>query len=160
MVINLSPLTITQIVNCLSSLFPGAGDYELNIFAKWQNESGNYHTAIIYQVKASQNLGVITEYSVEYELFRTNNAYFYSWTPGNIQAVSAGTYYNFKISVPGALSIAEVTFTDGGSPVFQYLTKTGQVFEGKLNVVKGKIDVWAKFPGEDIYRALLEYYGR
>lgn len=139
------------------ALFPGIGDYELKIFAKWQNEPGDYHTALIYQVEASQNPGVMTEFPIEYTTFCEKGAYLYSWISGNIQA---GTAYNFKVSIPVALSVAVITYTDSGSPVFQYLTKNGQVFEGKLNVVKGKINISAKFPGDDTYWALLEYYGR
>ena len=136
--------------------FPVVGKYDLKIYAKWQNESGLYPMAIIYQVNTSQNLDM-SEFPKEYDLFNTRGAYLYTFVPGQVQS---GTSYNYKISVPGAQAVAFITNLDGGSPVLHKLTKNGQIFEGTIDIVQGTMRISAKFPGEDTYWALLEYTGQ
>jgi hypothetical protein len=62
--------------------------------------------------------------------------------------------------VPDAQEVAFITNVDGGSPVFHKLTKNGQIFEGTIDIVKGTMRISAKFPGDDMYWALLEYSGQ
>ncbi len=141
----------------VNALFPAPGNYELIIYAKWQNESDNFPAAIKYQVISKQNLGNMTEFPEQYDIFGKNDAYLYSLIPGNVQS---GTFYNYKISVPGAQEVAFITNVDSNSPVFNKLRKNGQIFEGTIGIVKGKMRISAKFPGEDTYWALLEYSGK
>jgi transglutaminase-like putative cysteine protease len=136
--------------------FPTAGKYDLKIYAKWQNESGDYPMAIIYQVITSHNLDM-SEFPKQYDLFGARGAYLYTFVPGQVQS---GTSYNYKISVPDAQEVAFITNVDGGSPVFHKLTKNGQIFEGTIDIVKGTMRISAKFPGDDLYWALLEFTGQ
>ena len=137
--------------------FPVVGKYDLKIYAKWQDESGSYPMALIYQVNTSQNMDTLSEFPLEYNTFTAKGAYLYTFVPGQVQS---GTSYNYKISVPGALAVAFITNLDGGSPVFHQLTKNGQIFEGTIDIVQGTMRISAKFPGEDTYWALLEYTGQ
>ena len=136
--------------------FPVVGKYDLKIYAKWQNETGAYPMALIYQVVTNQNLDMST-FPTQYDLFGTRGAYLYTFVPGQVQS---GTSYNYKISVPGAQAVAFITNLNGGSPVFHQLTKNGQIFEGTIDMVKGTMRISANFPGEDTYWALLEYTGQ
>jgi hypothetical protein len=99
----------------------------------------------------------LTEFPTSYDLFITKGAYLYSFVPGYVQS---GFSYNYKISVPDAQEVAFITNVDGNSPVFHKLNKNGQTFEGTINIVKGKMRISAKFPGENTYWALLEYTGQ
>jgi hypothetical protein len=112
--------------------------------------------ALIYQVVTSQNLDMST-FPIQYDLFGTRGAYLYTFVPGQVQS---GTSYNFKISVPDAQEVAFITNLDGGTPVFHKLTKSGQIFEGTIDMVKGTMRISANFPGEKTYWALLEYTGQ
>jgi hypothetical protein len=137
--------------------FPVTGQYDLNIYAKWQGESGDYPLAIIYQVVTGQNMDNLSEFPKQYNLFYTGGAYLYTFVPAKVQS---GTSYNYKISVPGAQEVAFISNLDGGTPVFHKLTKNGQIFEGTIDMVKGTMRISAKFPGDDMYWALLEYTGQ
>jgi transglutaminase/protease-like cytokinesis protein 3 len=141
----------------VSARFPVAGKYDLKIYVKWQNESGSYHQAVYYQIVTSQNLDNSSQFPKQYDLFGTKGAYLYTLVPGIVQS---GVSYNYKISVPGAVEVVFITNSDSSSPVFHKLTKTGQIFEGTIDIVKGKMRISAKFPGDDSYWTLLEYTGQ
>ena len=137
--------------------YPVAGKYDLKIYVKWQGVLGFYPMAIIYQIVTSQNLDNLTEFPISYDLFNTKGAYLYSFIPGYVQS---GFSYNYKISVPDAEEVAFITNVDSNSPAFHKLNKNGQLFEGTIDIVKGKMRISARFPGENTYWALLEYTGQ
>ena len=137
--------------------FPFAGNYDLKIYVKWQNETGSSPQALFYQVVTSQNLDNSTEFPKEYEMFATKGAYLFTFVPGIVQS---GYSYNYQISVPGAQAVSFITNAGTGSPVFHDLTKNGQLFAGTIDIVKGKMRISAKFPGDDTYWTLLEYTGQ
>ena len=141
----------------VNARFPTAGNYDLKIYAKWQSASGDYPLAVVYLIAASQNPDNSSQFPKEYSLFSEKGAYLYSFVPGIVQS---GTSYNYKISVPGAVEVVFITNLDSSSPVFHKLIKTGQIFEGRIDIVKGAMHISAKFPGDDSYWALFEYTGQ
>ena len=66
--------------------------------------------------------------------------------------LKSGADESFKISAPGAISVAIVI---GGE--FTQLSKEGDVFEGKAAIKGNLVQVAAKFPGSESYFVLLKY---
>jgi hypothetical protein len=64
------------------------------------------------------------------------------------------TTQKFKLNVPGAEDVVIII----GDEWF-HLEKKGDLFEGDIEIRKGKIGVYAKFLDKENYTGLLEYTG-
>ena len=132
----------------VSATFPSAGNYELEIYSKQNNESGAYKQALNYNIVAD---ATGNEYPLAYGTFSEKGAYLYSPVERYLPAQES---LNFKISVPQAL---EVRVIDSSYNKLTQLTRSGSVFQGNVFVSSGKVQVVAKFPGDERYWTLLEY---
>ena len=136
----------------IRACFPHAGDYDLKIYAKREDEE-YYRVAITYHVTASGDTDELMVFPNIYSSFNETGAFLHSQIPGEL---TSGTSYDFKISVPGASDVAFIQNMDG-TLVFIHLWKDGQDFMGVINTFAGDVRVSANFPGNDIYWALLDY---
>ncbi|WP_308253375.1 hypothetical protein [Geminocystis sp. GBBB08] len=128
--------------------FPEKGDYELEIFAKPKDGSNNYPLIVTYQISASSSSD---KFPTTFKHFVDNNGYLESPLMANLSA-NPSTYFKLKID-----SAIEVKVFNQSTNQWQDLTRYGNVFTGNINIDSGKIIVFAKFPEDSRYWALLEY---
>jgi transglutaminase/protease-like cytokinesis protein 3 len=127
---------------------PPMGNSELEIFSRSKDASGAYQHAITYKV-ISKNAG--EELPMTYSTFLEKNSYLY--TPFN-KYLPANQFAYFKIEVPNAVDVQVI---DVSSNKWIKLTRSGNIFTGNVLVSSNKIQVSAKFLGNNDYWALVEY---
>ena len=127
---------------------PPVGSSQLEIFSRSKDASGAYQQAITYKV-LSKNAG--EEFPKTYSTFLEKNSYLSSPLNKNLP-VNQLAY--FQIEVPNALDVQVI---DVSSNKWTKLTRSGDVFTGNVLVSSNKIQVSAKFLGDDNYWTLVEY---
>lgn len=127
---------------------PPVGSSHLEIFSRSKDASGAYQHAITYKV-LSKNAG--EEFPRTYSTFLERNSYLY--TPLN-KYLPANQFAYFQIEVPNALDVQVI---DVSSNKWIKLTRSGNIFTGNVLVSSNKIQVSAKFPGNNNYWTLVEY---
>ncbi|PSM48468.1 hypothetical protein C7Y66_14235 [Chroococcidiopsis sp. CCALA 051] len=127
---------------------PPVGNSQLEIFSRNKDASGAYQQAITYKV-ISQNAG--EEFPKTYSTFLEKNSYLSS--PLN-KSLPVNQLAYFQIEVPNALDVQVI---DVSSNKWIKLTRSGDVFTGNVLVSSNKIQVSAKFLGDDNYWTLVEY---
>lgn len=132
----------------VNTAFPSKGNYILDIFAKPKDNSNYYPHVISYEIKASNSTH---EFPTTYRHFVQNNGYLE--TPLNQFLIPNQLTY-FKLKIDNA---TEVKVVDKSTNKWNNLIKNGNLFVGNVRVSSGKILVFAKFPGDSRYWALLEY---
>lgn len=125
-----------------------AGSSQLEIFSRSKDASGAYQHAITYKVH-SKNAG--EEFPRTYSTFLEKNSYLY--TPLN-KYLPANQFAYFQIEVPNALDVQVI---DVSSNKWIKLTRSGNIFTGNVLVSSNKIQVSAKFLGNNDYWTLVEY---
>jgi transglutaminase/protease-like cytokinesis protein 3 len=135
----------------INAVFPKIDTYTLRIFAKRKGDTGLYHTALDYKIKASKKADGKIGFPLTYNVFNEKGAYVFSPVT---KYLSKSSLHNFEIKVPNALKVA-VRENDE----WHHLNKEGDIFKRKLKVGKGKVMLFAKFPGQKNYSGLLQYTG-
>lgn len=136
----------------IRAVFPTPGQYVLRLYAKPKNDPGSYDWALDYQVEARTGMGRDIGFPLTYSSFDEHGVYLHQPLMGRLKADRG---QEFKLTVPNAIDVAVVA---GGN--WLHLQRKGQLFEGKLNAVpRGKVGVYAKFPGQSNFSGLLEYTG-
>ena len=136
----------------ICAVFPTAGQYVLRLYAKQNHEPGSYDWALDYQVEARTGMGRASGFPLTYKGFDEHGVYLHQPLMGRLKA---GRAQEFKLTVPNAIDVAVVAGAN-----WLHLQRRGQRFEGKLNPVpRGKVGVYAKFPGQSSFSGLLEYAG-
>jgi transglutaminase/protease-like cytokinesis protein 3 len=133
------------------AVFPSAGTYFLRVFAKPKKDPGSYFWALDYKVVAGGSSAAKPRFPETYKAFMDKDVFLERPLAGLLQA---GRSYRFRLRIPGATKAAVVRgekWTD--------LQRDGEWFEGLVAAVKGKMNVFAKFPGNDTYDGLLKYTG-
>lgn len=133
-------------------LFPAAGEYDLQIFAKKRSDPGLAYSAVRYRVRASAQTRGWIGFPTAYTKFSEVDAYLYNPASGNLQA---GSRQYFSIRVPGA---QDVGIEINGHMLS--LTREGATFSGYVTLPPGKINLYARFPGNESYDGLLEFTAR
>jgi transglutaminase/protease-like cytokinesis protein 3 len=131
----------------ISVTAPNAGNYELAIFAKNKQDSGNYYQAISYNLQSS-NAG--ENFPKTYATFIESGAYLY--TP-NVKNLPKNSVVPFQISLQGAEEVVAIDDREEWTK----LTRNGDIFSGNVMTGSGKIRLAAKFPNDRQYAVLLEY---
>lgn len=130
---------------------PQIGTYELTIFAKHKNESGNYGEVIKYQIEATKS---ITKLPKTY-------GHFHQYQANLIEPLTAdlepnwSTYFN--LIVPDAIAVKVV---NADNQQWTSLNGYGNYFAGHVDIQPGKILIVAQFPGSDEHWQLVEYQAR
>ncbi|BAQ59633.1 hypothetical protein GM3708_38 [Geminocystis sp. NIES-3708] len=133
----------------VNTTFPEKGNYELEIFAKPKDDSNNYPLIVTYDINAN-NSG--DKFPSTFKHFNDHNGYLESPLTASL-ATNQNIYFKLKID-----SATEVKILNKSSNQWQNLTRYGNVFTGNIDIENsGKIIVFAKFPGDSRYWALLEY---
>lgn len=132
----------------INAAFPAKGNYELEIFAKKRDNSNAYPHVVTYEVIANNST---QKFPVTYSHFSENNGYID--TPLT-ESLSPNQYTYFKLRIDNA---TEVKVLDKSSNNWTDLIQYGNLFAGSVRVGTGKMIVFAKFPGDSRYWALLEY---
>ena len=127
---------------------PAAGSYELGIYAKKQNDSGQYGEVVQYQLEAHQSSAGLAKI---YGHFNQQQANLIEPLDVNLQS-NRSTYFN--LVVPQATDVRVVnTTTESSTPLRGY----GNSFVGHVNIDVGDTIVVARFPGSNEYWKLIEY---
>lgn len=133
--------------------FPHSGSYYLRIFAKRKNENIKFQWAAEFKIEAqvpAENIAPACPKA--FDDFYLVAAYLWQPLAGSLKA---GTKEIFKLKIPGAEKAAVVV-----GKRFVHLKKSGEVFEGLCLIEPGEVEIFAKFPGEKDYRAVLAYQGK
>jgi transglutaminase/protease-like cytokinesis protein 3 len=130
--------------------FPEKGNYELEIFAKPKDEDNNYPLIVTYQISANSGSNG-NKFPVTFQHFADHNGYLESPLTANLPT-NQSTYFKLKID-----SATDVKVLNKSTNKWQDLTRYGNVFTGNIDIDSGKIMVFAKFPQDSRYWALLEY---
>ena len=144
-----SVLVNRQNDNIVISVAPAAaGVYDLNIYAKHQDEPGQYGEIIKYQINADNPIASLPKvYS-----------HFNQYQASLIEPLTAeltpnwSTYFN--LIVPQAIDV-QVINTE--TKQWTALNGYGNYFAGQVEIHPGNTLVIAKFPGDDQYWQLVEY---
>ncbi len=133
----------------VNASFPGAGNYELEIFAKQKGETGQYPHVITYKIIA-QSQG--EQFPKTYSTLTENNGNLVSPL---IYSLPKNRKVYFQISLDNAV---EVQVFNQSLNQWTKLTRSGNTFAGDVFISPGKIQLFAKFPGETTrYQGLAEY---
>lgn len=133
----------------VNTTFPEKGNYELEIFAKPKDNSNSYPLIVTYDISAN-NSG--DKFPTTFKHFNDNNGYLESPLTANL-TTNQNVYFKLKID-----SATKVKILNKSTNKWQNLTRYGNVFTGNINIENsGKIIVFAKFPEDSRYWALLEY---
>ncbi|MTF38175.1 transglutaminase domain-containing protein [Cyanobacterium aponinum] len=132
----------------INASFPEKGEYKLDIFAKPKDETNSYPLVVSYNILASGNGN---QFPKTFQHFNEYNGYLE--TPlNNSLNPNQNTY--FKLKIDQAL---EVKAVNKSTNQWHDLERYGNVFAGNINVGNGDIILYAKFPQDSRYWALLEY---
>lgn len=133
----------------VNTTFPEKGDYKLDIFAKPKDESNSYPLIVTYDITANNSSD---KFPTTFKHFNDNNGYLESPLTANLNS-NQQVYFKLKID-----SATEVKILNKSNNKWQDLTRYGNVFTGNIEIENsGKIIVFAKFPQDSRYWALLEY---
>lgn len=132
----------------INASFPEKGEYKLDIFAKPKDDSNSYPLIVSYNIFAQ---GKGDKFPKTFQHFNQYNGYLEA--PLNKYLNPNQTTY-FKLKIDEA---TEVKVVNKSSNEWQNLERYGNVFAGNVNVGNGEIMIYAKFPQDSRYWALLEY---
>lgn len=130
--------------------FPEEGNYQLEIFAKPKDDSNNYPLVVTYDISANNQS---SKFPATFKHFIDNNGYVESPLMANLTP-NQNTYFKLRIDSATAVKVVNKSTNQ-----WHDLTRYGNVFTGNINVGNGDIIVYAKFPNDSRYWALLEYSG-
>ena len=130
---------------------PNAGTYELTIYAKQQDDPGQYGQIIKYQIEATDSAA---ELPTIYGHFHQSQASLIEPLSAELQS-NWSTYFN--LVVPEAIDVQVInTDTKEWTPLDSY----GNYFAGNVDIKPGSTTVVAKFPGDEQYWQLVEYQAK
>lgn len=133
----------------INTSFPEKGNYKLEIFAKPKDESNNYPLIVTYDISAKSSSD---KFPTIFQHFANHNGYLESPLTATL-TTNQNVYFKLKID-----SATEVKILNKSTNKWQDLTRYGNVFTGNIDIENsGKIIVFAKFPQDSRYWALLEY---
>ncbi len=133
----------------ISLMPPASEEYVLTIFAKRKDDDGSYRGVMRYNVSASS--GSKIGFPETFGDFHENDVYLYTPLMGEL---AAGSNQTFRLKIPAADDAAVISDEN-----WYHLTKSGDIFQGEAVLKKSKVDVAARFPGENDYSTLVRYIG-
>jgi hypothetical protein len=133
----------------IEAVFPSAGSYTLQVFAKQDGDERNYDFAFDYTIAVKKPASDGTGFPRAYSTF-FKYCYLFSPLEGSLMA---GKTYNFKIAAETAADAALVIDKE-----WYFLDKKGDIFSKQITIPAGKkAGIYAKFPGQTNYSGLLVY---
>lgn len=138
----------TGVVNVMVAP-PGAGTFALRVFVKKQGQAGDYQWAAEYKVVSSATAAASSPFPQVFEAFNARQVGLTSPVRGSL---TSGSPVNFRLSVPGAQSVAVVAGDE-----WVYLQRTGDECEGTVTPRGSALQVAALFQGKSAYEILLRY---
>jgi transglutaminase-like putative cysteine protease len=135
----------------INAAFPNAGNYILRISAKRKGDAGDYWAVLDYKIEVTEGSSGSIGFPETFGKFNEKGVHLYTPKTGYLQSKTVQT---FKLDVPGAEDVAVIM--DG---LWHHLIKQGETFEGTVTVMKGQVQVCAKFPGNQLYEGMLTYTG-
>ena len=130
-------------------VFPKAGEYVLQVFAKKNGEMESYEWALDYKIIAEKGQTGKIGFPDTYADYFERNIYLFE--PIN-KYLKSGSNQSFKIEVPNAEKVAVIINNNS-----YYLARTLDIFYGDVLISSGEIGLFAKFPGNKNYSSLLGY---
>ena len=131
--------------------FPEAGTYFLDIFTKKPGDE-SYWPALQYKVEVSEGIEGISGFPEAYGQFTEGNVFLYN--PMKYYLDVGGTEH-FMLKVPDAEEVAVIM-----SEQWRHLKKDGDIFKGDAKILWGKVEISAKYPGNEAFDILLVYRGQ
>jgi hypothetical protein len=130
---------------------PEDGEYFLNVFAGKDQESGLVPLAVCFKVVAHTKAAGSKSFPKTFKAFQETNTQLLAPLSGELPS---GSVQEFSLIAPGALKVAVVSGNE-----WDYLKKNGDRFQGAVEIDAGTMTVYAQYPGESQFQALLEYAG-
>jgi hypothetical protein len=133
----------------ISTAFPHPGSYRLRLFAKPSGAPGSCEWVAEYDIEVPSLAKPCNCFPESLGAFMECGARLISPRSGSLDS---GTNQQFRLSVPGAKVVAVIA----GKKWF-YLQKSGDVFEGNVEVKDEPLRVCVNFGDSRDYRVLLAY---
>jgi hypothetical protein len=130
---------------------PGKGEYILNIFAVKGTDMRLLPQAISFKVIAHSDIVQNNAFPCIYGTYMETNAHVQSPLT---KELPSGSMQMFSLKAPGAQKIAISCGEE-----MDFLKKSGNQFEGMVEIDIGKVIVYGQYPGRKEFQALLEYTG-
>lgn len=129
--------------------FPARKNYQLKIFGSEPNQENNYPFLLGYDINVNSQIN--QQFPFTFSHFSQNNGFLES--PFNKQLNPYQNNY-FKLRVDNA---TDVRVFDKASNNWTTLTRYGNLFTGNVEVSRGEVIVYARFPGDRNFWGLLRY---
>lgn len=142
----------TDSVTEISVVLPANNIFTLNIFAKQSSDSGSYKQVAEYRLDARRATASGYPFPETFSAFHRHGCYLFEPMTGDLKS---GQQVQYKLQIPGAVSAAIVV---GDAWIF-FEKSSEDIFSGLMETVADDITVFAQFPGDKTYQALLRYKG-
>jgi hypothetical protein len=130
---------------------PAPGEYILNIYARKGNMEGKFPLAVSYKVIARHSSASKALFPITYSVFVEKNVQLHSPLSKSLES---GSTQVFLLTVPGAEKVSVVCGEE-----WDFLKKSGDEFEGRVEIGKGNIAVVARYADSQNFQQLLGYEG-
>ncbi|MBE9221359.1 transglutaminase [Cyanobacterium stanieri LEGE 03274] len=137
-----------ELINIKAS-FPERKNYQLKIFGSTPNQENNYPFILGYDINVNRQTN--QEFPFTFSHFSEHNGYLES--PVQKQLNPQQNNY-FKLRIDNAI---DVKVFDKSSNNWTTLTRYGNLFTGNVEVSRGEVIVYARFPGDRNFWGLLRY---
>ena len=134
----------------ISIAFPRKEIFTVDIYAKWKSDSGLYKFVAKYHIDARRAKTLGEFFPETYSAFHQHNCYLFEPLKGTLGAMDK---IPIKIRVPGAQKVAVVINDE-----WIFFEKAEKyIFNKLIKNIQGEFTVYAQFPGDKVFQALVKY---
>jgi hypothetical protein len=137
----------------VSAVFKYSGEYTLRVYGKQKTDKNQYGHIVSYKIYANvKKPNNRAGYPKIFKSYSIKDVYLYSPLKGYLKS---GRDYNFRIRLSGAQRAAVVV-----GKKWNHLKQEGKgIFEGQVTAERKIMEIYAQYPGEENYTAILRYTG-
>lgn len=137
----------------VSAVFKNSGEYTLRIYGKQKTDRNQYRDIVSYKIYAKvKKPDDRACYPKIFESYSIRDVYLYSPLRGYLES---GRDYNFRIRLPGAQRAAVVV----GKKWNHLRQEERGIFAGQVTAERKIMEIYAQYPGQEHYTAILRYTG-
>jgi len=135
----------------VSAVFKNSGEYTLRVYGKQKTDKNQYSDIVSYKIYANvKKPNNRACYPKTFKSYSIKDVYLYSPLEGYLKS---GKDYTFKIKLSGAQQAAVVV----GKKWNHLKQEEKGIFEGLVRAERKIMEIYAQYPGEEHYTAILRY---